>query len=76
VHAHEESANSWAASLSLLEAGLTSREVEVREQGLRLQEEQLPAHEDRLNREREALKSRESMASQTITDLAQCQETL
>jgi hypothetical protein len=31
MHAHEESANSWAASLGLLEADLATREEEVRQ---------------------------------------------
>jgi hypothetical protein len=53
--------------LSLQETEFTTREEEVRhhEQGLRLQEKQLSTLEDRLNRERESLESRENMASQT-----------
>jgi vacuolar-type H+-ATPase subunit H len=48
LHAHEESADSRAESLSLQEAGHTVREAEAhdREQGLRLREEQLHALED------------------------------
>jgi hypothetical protein len=63
--------------LSLQETELATREENVchHEQGLRLQEEQLSTL-DQLNREREALESRENMASQTATNLAQCQETL
>jgi F0F1-type ATP synthase membrane subunit b/b' len=78
LHAREESADSWAESLSLQEAGLTVREAEAREreQGLRLREEQLHALEDRLNREREALESWEAMASRSNDELIQCQEAL
>jgi hypothetical protein len=43
---------------------------------LRIQEEQLSALEDRLNREWEALESREGMVNQATTNLAQCQEKL
>jgi hypothetical protein len=54
------------------------REAEVChcKQELRLWEEQLSALEDRLNREREALESREEMVNQANTDLAQRRETL
>jgi chromosome segregation ATPase len=64
--------------LSLQEAGLAVREAEAceRERGLYLREEQLHALEDRLNREREALESREAMASQTAAELARYQEAL
>jgi transcriptional accessory protein Tex/SPT6 len=64
--------------LSLQEAGLTVREAEAheREWGLCLQEEQLHALEDRLNREREALESREAMVSQSIAELTRHQEAL
>jgi hypothetical protein len=73
VHAREESANSLAASLGLLEAGLATREEERHhlEQELRRQEEHLSALEDRLNREREALETSDNMASQTAIALAQ-----
>jgi hypothetical protein len=78
LHACEESADSQAESLSLQEAGLAVREAEVREceRGLRLREEQLHALEDRLNREREAMESREAMASQSTAELARHQEAL
>jgi hypothetical protein len=71
VHAREESANYRAASLGLLEARLATREDEAChcKQGLRHQEDHLSALEDRLNREREALETRENMVSQTATDL-------
>jgi hypothetical protein len=77
VHAREESTNSRAASLGLLEARLSTREEEARhrEQGLRHQEEQLFALKDWLNREREAVESSESMVSQTTADLTQRQAT-
>jgi DNA repair exonuclease SbcCD ATPase subunit len=78
VHAREESADSRAASLGLLEAGLATREEEAchRELELRQQEEQLSTLEDRLNSEREALETRKNMGSQTATALAQRQEEL
>jgi cell division protein FtsL len=78
VHAHEESANSRAASLSLLEAGLATREEEAHhhELGLHHQEEQLFALEDRLNREWEVLQTRENMVSQTTVNLTQRQKAL
>jgi F0F1-type ATP synthase membrane subunit b/b' len=65
LHAREESVDSHAESLSLQEAGLAVREVETRdhERELRLQEEQLLTLEDWLNREREALESREEMVN-------------
>jgi hypothetical protein len=64
--------------LGLLEAGLATREEEAHchEQGLRHQEEQLSALHDQLNRERDGLETRESMVSQTTTDLTQHQEAL
>jgi hypothetical protein len=46
--------------------------VRRRKQELRLQEEQLFALKDQLNREWEAVESREGMVNQTTTDLAQC----
>jgi hypothetical protein len=78
LHAREESADSWAESLSLQEAGLTVREAEAceHEWGLCLHEEQLQALEDRLNREQEALESREAMAGQSNDELTWCQEAL
>jgi hypothetical protein len=65
-------------SLSLQEAGLAVREAEVRdgEWELHRREEHLHALEDWLNREREALESREEMANQANTDLARCHEEL
>jgi chromosome segregation ATPase len=65
VHAHEESADSRAASLGLLGVELATQEEEARhhEQELHRQEEQLSALKDRLNREREALETRENMAN-------------
>jgi hypothetical protein len=64
--------------LSLQEAGLAVREAEAcdHERELRLREEQLHALEDRLNREWEAVKSREEMVNQANSDLARHQETL
>jgi hypothetical protein len=78
LHAREESADSRAESLSLQEAGLAVREAETRDRERELcpQEEQLFALEDRLNREREALESREKMVNQANTDLAQRREAL
>jgi hypothetical protein len=78
VHAHEESVDSRAESLSLQEAGLTVREAEAheRERGLHLREEQFQALEDRLNREREALESREAMVGQSTAELSRHQEAL
>jgi chromosome segregation ATPase len=78
LHAREESADSRTESLSLQEAGIAAREADVRhrEQELCLQEEQLSALEDWLNREWEALESREEMVNQANTDLAQRRETL
>jgi hypothetical protein len=63
-------------SLSLQEAGLTVREAEAREREreLRLREELIHALEDRLNREREALESREAMVSQSTAELTRHQE--
>jgi exonuclease VII large subunit len=54
------------------------REAKVchRELELRLQEEPLSALRDWLDREREALESREEMINQANIDLAQCRETL
>jgi cell division septum initiation protein DivIVA len=65
LHAREESADSRAESLGLQEAGLAMQEAETRdrERELRLREEQLHALEDRLNREWEALESREEMVN-------------
>jgi hypothetical protein len=56
--------------------GLAVREAEAREREreLCLREEQLHALEDRLNREREALESREAMVSQSTAELATLQE--
>jgi hypothetical protein len=51
-------------------------EARDREWELRLREEQLHALEDWLNREREALESREEMVNQGNTDLAQRHEAL
>jgi acetolactate synthase regulatory subunit len=51
-------------------------EAHERERGLRLREEQLHALEDRLNREREALESREAMVSQSTAELTRHQEAL
>jgi hypothetical protein len=46
------------------------------EKELRRREEQPSALEDRLNREREALETRENMAGKTTVALARCQEEL
>jgi hypothetical protein len=78
VHAHEESADSRAASLGPFGTKLAAQEEEARhrEQELRCQEEQVSALEDRLNREREALETRENMARLSAAALARRQEEL
>jgi hypothetical protein len=51
-------------------------EAHERKRGLLLREEQLHALEDRLNREREALESREAMVGQSTAELSRHQEAL
>jgi flagellar motility protein MotE (MotC chaperone) len=63
VHGRKESADSQAANLELRGTELAAREEEVlqREQESRHREEQFSVLEDQLNREREALETRENM---------------
>jgi hypothetical protein len=72
VHAHEESADSRAASLGPFGTELAAREEEARHR----EQELLSALEDRLNREREALETRENMARLSAAALAGRQEEL